>query len=295
MTVPRVVLRSRRARPFFARHPWVFAGAIADVQGEPADGDIVDLVSSTGEFIARGLYNSHSNIRVRLYSWSQDVPLDRNFWRSRLSAALRLRHDILRLNGPARAYRLVFSEGDGLPGLTVDRYDRWLVMQVTALGLAQRRQELVEILVELLEPDGIYLRTERGMSELEGIEQQDGLLWGSVPSEPIRVEENGLHFLVDLTQGQKTGFYTDQRDNRQRVAQFAAGRRVLDAFCYTGGFGLYAARAPSSGPGPRRRRSVPYASNSSLISQPDASWRPCPFQHAQKVKIALFSNRKIKN
>jgi 23S rRNA (cytosine1962-C5)-methyltransferase len=243
MTVPRVLLRSRHAKPFFARHPWVFAGAIADVQGNPADGGVVDLYSSAGIFIARGLYNSHSQIRVRLYSWSPDLPLDRSFWHSRLTAALQLRRDILHCTGPGQACRLVFSEGDGLSGLTVDRYDRWLVLQFTALGLAQRCQELAEILAEMLNPEGIYLRTERGMSELEGIDLNDGLLWGTVPAEPIRIDENGLSFLVDLTQGQKTGFYTDQRDNRHRVAQFAPGRRVLDAFCYTGGFGLYTARA----------------------------------------------------
>ncbi len=243
MTVPRVILRPRRAKPFFARHPWVFAGAIAEVQGDPADGDVVDLYSHANNFIARGLYNSQSKIRVRLYSWSEDIPLDRAFWQTRLQSALHLRRDVLKLEGPGRACRLVFSEGDGLSGLTVDQYDRWLVLQFTGLGLALRRLELVKILVEILQPRGIYLRTERGMGDLEGIDLQDGWLWGDVPDEPIIIEENGVRFLVDLTEGQKTGFYTDQRDNRQRVFQWADGKRVLDAFCYTGGFGLYAARA----------------------------------------------------
>lgn len=243
MTFARVVLKSRRAKPFFARHPWVFAGAIADVHGEPADGDVVDLFSTADTFIARGLYNSQSKIRVRLYSWNQDQTLDRDFWRNRFESAHKLRRDMLGLDQPNSAYRLVFSEADGLSGLTVDKYADWLVMQFTGLGLAHRREELADILVEMLQPRGIYLRTERGMGDLEGIDLQDGLLRGEMPAGPVTIEENGLHFLVDLTTGQKTGFYTDQRDNRRRVGELSHGRRVLDAFCYTGGFGLYASRA----------------------------------------------------
>jgi 23S rRNA (cytosine1962-C5)-methyltransferase len=243
MTVPRVVLRARRARPFYGRHPWVFPGAIAAVEGEPADGDEVDLVSSAGNFVARGLYNGRSKIRVRLYSWTAEQPLDRTFFRDRLDAALRLRRDLLRLDKPGQACRLVFSEGDGLSGLTVDRYDRWLVVQFTALGLANRRDLFAELLVELAQPEGIYLRTERGIGKLEGLEVHDGLLWGRDPGGPVTVEEDGLRFLVNLAEGQKTGFYLDQRDNRRVVAPLAAGRRVLDGFCYTGGFGIHAARA----------------------------------------------------
>ncbi len=238
----RVVLLPKRARPFYGRHPWVFAGAIARVEGEPQDGDEVSLVSDGGDFVARGLFNGRSQIRVRLYSWAPDVPLDRAFFRDRLSAAVRLRND-LGLNGPGRACRLVASEGDGLSGCTVDRYDRWLVVQFTSLALAQRRDLLAEVLDELIHPEGIYLRTERGIGALEGLELRDGPLRGEAPAGPVTIEENGLRFRVNLAEGQKTGYYLDQRDNRAVVAPLAAGRRVLDAFCYTGGFGLCAARA----------------------------------------------------
>ncbi len=243
MDLPRVLLRPRRARPFYGRHPWVFAGAIEAVEGEPQDGDAVDVVSHAGHFVARGLYNSQSKIRVRLYSWAPDVALDEAFFRDRLAAALRLRESILKLGGPGRACRLVFSEGDGLSGCTVDRYDRWLVVQFTALALARRRDLIADLLGEMLQPEGIYLRTERGVGQMEGLELQDGLLRGWVPAEPVTIEENGLRFLVHLTEGQKTGFYLDQRDNRRAVASLSAGRRVLDAFCYSGGFGLHAAQA----------------------------------------------------
>lgn len=239
---PQVVLQPRRARPFYGRHPWVFPGAIARVEGDPADGAVVDLVSHAGHFVARGLFNSQSKIRVRLYTWDSTQELDRAFFRTQMESAGRLRQ-LLGMMAPGQACRLLFSEGDGLSGCIVDRYDRWLILQLTSLGLAQRRDLLVELLVELFQPEGIYLRTERGIGQMEGLEAHDGPLWGQVPTEPIRIEEGGLTFLVNLAEGQKTGFYLDQRDNRQAVAHLAAGRRVLDGFCYSGGFGLYCARA----------------------------------------------------
>jgi 23S rRNA (cytosine1962-C5)-methyltransferase len=240
--IPRVILQPRRARPFYGRHPWVYAGAIAAVEGAPGDGDVVDLLSHTGHFVARGLYNSRSKIRVRLYTWDADVPLDRTFFRKQLENAIHLRR-LLGLEGPGQACRLVFSEGDGLSGCTVDRYDRWLALQFTSLGLAQRRSWIVETLVDLLQPVGIYQRTERGIGQLEGLEARDELVWGEAPSGLIEISEGDVRFLVNLAEGQKTGFYLDQRDNRRAVAPLARGRRVLDAFCYTGGFGLHAARA----------------------------------------------------
>ncbi len=243
MPIPRVILKPRRAQPFYGRHPWVFAGAVAAVEGDPSDGAEVDLVSHAGNWVARGLYNGRSKIRVRLYSWQPDRPLDRAFFRDRLAAAVRLRHDVLGLDRAGGACRLVFSEGDGLSGLTVDRYDRWLAVQFTSLGLAQRRDELAELLAELTGAAGVYLRTERGIGHMEGVELHDGPLCGDPPPVPITVEEaGGLRYLVNLAEGQKTGFYLDQRDNRSAAARYAGGRSVLDAFCYTGGFGLYAAR-----------------------------------------------------
>jgi 23S rRNA (cytosine1962-C5)-methyltransferase len=239
----RVVLQPRRARPFYGRHPWVYAGAIDRIEGEPRDGDVVDLFSHAGDFVARGLYNSQSKIRVRLYTWSAETTLDAGFFGAQIDTALALRQSILHLSQAGTACRLIFSEADGLSGLTVDRYDRWLVVQFTGLGLAQRRDLIADLLMERLQPDGILLRTERGIGRLEGLELHDGILRGSIPAEPVVIAENGVRFLVHLAEGQKTGFYLDQRDNRAAVAALASGRRMLDAFCYTGGFGLHAARA----------------------------------------------------
>src|SRR5262245_9384663 len=242
---PTVVLKPKRAQPFFARHPWVYAGAIDRVDGEPADGSEVDLISATGNFVARGLFNSQSKIRVRLYSWDASRALDRDFFRERVARAIGLR-DSLRLRGSCRGCRLVFSEADGLSGGTVDEYAGWLTVQFTALGLAQRRDLIADVLHELVQPRGIYLRTEKGVGALEGLELHDGLLTGERPPPDLAIEENGLTFLVNIEEGQKTGFYHDQRDNRQAVARLAAGRTVLDGFCYTGGFGLHAAKAGAS-------------------------------------------------
>jgi 23S rRNA (cytosine1962-C5)-methyltransferase len=246
MPVPKVILKSKRAQPFFGRHPWIFAGAIDHVSGEPADGDEVDVVSTAGTFIARGLFNSLSKITVRLYSWGEGIALDRDFFRARFERAIELRHHVLNLAGPDRGYRLIFSESDFLSGMVVDRYADWLTVQFTSLGLANRRDMLAGLLEELLGPRGIYLRTEKGIGKLEGVELHDGPLRGEPPPSDLAIEENGMRFLVNLAEGQKTGYYLDQRDNRAAVARLCPGKRMLDAFCYTGGFGLYAAKAGAS-------------------------------------------------
>jgi 23S rRNA (cytosine1962-C5)-methyltransferase len=243
MSLPRVVLLPKRARPFYGRHPWVYPGAIAGTEGDPADGTVVDLVSHGGHFVARGIFNSRSKIRVRLYTWNENEVLDADFFAAGLQSAIKLRSELLGYSSPGQACRLVYSESDGLSGLVVDRYDRWLTIQFTALGLAQHRDLIADQLITLLQPEGIYLRTERGIGQLEGVELEDGLLRGHVPVDPIVIEEDGIKFRVHLAQGQKTGFYLDQRENRIALAPWMRGRKVLDAFCYTGGFGLHAARA----------------------------------------------------
>ena len=241
-TLPKVVLKPRRAQPFFARHPWVFSGAVARVEGEPAPGAEVALVTEHGEFVARGLYNPHSNIQVRLYGWEAAAPLDEAFWSSRLDEAIRLRRDVLRMIKPDSACRMVFSEADGLSGLVVDRYGDWLSVQMTSLALASRRELLTRLLNEKLTPAGIWLRTERGIREAEGLEIADGLLCGAAPPRPLVIEEHGLKYGIDIVEGQKTGFFLDQRDNRREFARYLRGGRVIDVCCYTAGFAMNAVR-----------------------------------------------------
>lgn len=237
----RVVLKPRRARPFFAGHPWVYFHSVARVEGDPQPGDEVDLYSHEGRFIARGLYNPASTICTRLYRWEPEE-LDAAFWRGRLEAAVRLRSEILGLGGSTTAYRLVHSEGDGLSGLIVDRYDQWLVALFTSLALYRRRELLLSLLRELTGVRGLVARPERSVAREEGLDRQDVLLLGPVPTEPVEVVENGLTYEVALTEGQKSGFYCDQRGNRLAVAAYCQERRVLDLFCFSGGFSLNALR-----------------------------------------------------
>jgi 23S rRNA (cytosine1962-C5)-methyltransferase len=246
--LPRVILKPRKARPFFARHPWVFAGSVARVEGLPSEktadaGDCpeVAVFSHEGQFVARGLLNPIGAIRVRLYRWDDD-PLGDDFWRGRIEASIRLRRDLLGLDGPRAACRLIFSESDGLSGLVVDRYDRWLVAQFNGLGLYERRDTLLPMLAELAGCEGIAVRNDRSIGDQEGFRVEPGLVFGTVPEGPIEIVEHDLIYEIDLFRGQKTGFYLDQRENRRAVAAFAKGRRVLDLFCHAGGFALNALR-----------------------------------------------------
>ncbi len=231
-------MRSGREQSLLARHPWLFSGSILGVFGDPGDGDEVAVRTSSGDFIAWGLYNSHSQIRVRLYSWREQEHLDSAFWRRRLERAIALRAPWGRA-----AVRLVHSEGDGLSGLVVDRFEGWAILQLTSLALARRVDLLLDLLDDLLAPRGIYLRTERGILHAEGLELRGGLLRGQPPSGSLEIVEEGLRFLVDVEAGQKTGFYLDQRMNRVRASAYAQGREVADVCCYSGGFALHALRA----------------------------------------------------
>ena len=236
-----VFLKPKRARPFFGRHPWVLDAAVLRVEGQPADGDVVDLATHDGTFVARGLWNAASRLRVRLFTFDAGIHLNAALWHERLASAVVLRRS-LGLDGRNGAARIVNSEGDGLSGLTVDRYADFLSVQVTSLAMANRLDIFCDSLQSLLEPKGILLRgAERGLAKLEGLHLIDRLLRGTAPSGPIFIEENGLRFGVDLEEGQKTGFYLDQRENHQAAAGLARGRRVLDMFCYSGGFGVHCA------------------------------------------------------
>ncbi len=237
----RIVLKPRKARPFFGRHPWVLESAVDRVEGEPADGDVVDLLSDKRKFIARGLYNSQSRLRVRLYSWSTSEPVDDAFWRARLARALEFRTQ-LGLDDRQGAARLAFSEADGLSGLVVDRYADYLAVQVTALGMSQRLPALTGMLADLTGARGILLRHEKGTAQAEGLAAAEGCIHGSPPDGPIFIVEHGLKYGVDLIEGQKTGFYLDQRENREAAARYMRDRKVLDVCCYSGGFSLNACR-----------------------------------------------------
>ncbi len=233
-----VLVKAKRARPFFGRHPWVLDTAIDRVEGTPADGDVVDLATHEGRFIARGIWNASSRLRVRLYAFESDVPLDAPFWRSRIDAAIALRRT-LGLDDRSGAARLINSEGDDLSGLIVDRYGDHLAIQVTSLAMAGRLDAICDALEATVKPAGILLRgADRGLSKLEGLHLPDRVIRGTAPEGPVFIREGSLSWGVDLTEGQKTGFYLDQRENRRAAALLARDRRVLDLFCYSGGFAV---------------------------------------------------------
>jgi 23S rRNA (cytosine1962-C5)-methyltransferase len=238
--LPRVVLKPRKAAPFFGRHPWVLDSAVDYVDGAVTDGQVVDLTAENGHWIARGIFNGHSRIRVRLYTWQKEQALDLDFWRSRMVAALELR----RLAGfdKADAARLIFSEADGLSGLIVDRFGQYLSVQPTALSMAQQIDQLAPLLAELTGAQGVIVRAEPSMAKLEGFQLAPSLACGTAPPETMTIDEHGIRYGVQLLLGQKTGFYLDQRDNRRAAAAYFAGCNVLDVCCYTGGFSLCASK-----------------------------------------------------
>ncbi|MEZ6124107.1 MAG: class I SAM-dependent rRNA methyltransferase [Planctomycetaceae bacterium] len=238
----RVILKPRRAMPFFSRHPWVFDSAIDRVSSQPEQGGPVEVWSAKNEFVAHGFWNSASNIRVRLFSWDRQQPPDDAWLDSTIRRAVSLRRSLFDLTSPVSACRLVFSEADGVSGLTGDLYGNHLLVQFTSLALYLRRDAIVASLQRELQPEGIWLRTEKGMREAEGLEAADGLITGAPPPRPLFIEENGIQFGVDVQEGQKTGCYLDQRDNRLAAAKYCRGQDVLDAFCFSGGFGITAAK-----------------------------------------------------
>ena len=236
-----LILRPRRAKPFVHRHPWVFSGAVARVEGTAEKGRIVRVCAAKGDFIAYGFYNPDSQIIARLIEWDEAAVFGPEYWRTRLDQARKLREDTLRLADHTQAYRLVHSESDGMPGLIVDRYGEYLACQIHSAGFAVIRDDLFRLLLEVFKPKGIVEMSDSQVLAKEGLPPSRGTVAGEAPSGPLTLEENGIRFLVDFSRAQKTGWFLDQRDNRLAAARYAEGRRVLDMFSYTGGFGLAAA------------------------------------------------------
>ena len=237
---PRVILKPGREKSARQRHPWVFSGAIAGLEGTPQPGAVVEVTDSSGQFLARGTYSPRSQIRVRLCTWDAQEEVDRGFLQRRLERALAGRAALLQ-DPSTTACRLVHAESDGLPGVIVDRYGPFLVLQLLSQGAESWRAELVALLAEMVSPQGIYERDEVGVRRLEGLRLRSGPLWGEEPPARVEVREGGRLFLVDIRHGQKTGAYLDQRENRLRVAALGAGKEVLDVFTHTGWFAIHAA------------------------------------------------------
>ena len=234
---PTVWLKPGREKSLRRRHPWVFSGAVGRVDSEPDAGATVDLVSSTGDFLARGAWSPSSQIRARVWSFEANEAVDVAFFRRRLARAVESRRRLALLDAHG-ACRLVFSESDGLPGLIVDRYGEFLVCQFSSAGAEAWRQTIVDVLDEICSPRGIYERSEGGARHKEGLSSRRGLLAGEEPPAQLEIAAGGVRLVVDIANGQKTGAYLDQQHNRGRVAAHSREADVLDAFSYTGGFAI---------------------------------------------------------
>ncbi len=233
-----LILKPGREKSLLRRHPWIFSGAVQRVDEGLEPGATVDILSSRGEFLARGFDSPHSQIRARVWTF-KDEPVDEAFFRRRIQAALALRRT-WNLGDVTDAVRLVYAESDGIPGLIVDQYADALVMQCLTAGVELWRDTLADLLLQETGLTGIFERSDADVRELEGLPPRVGVLRGELSTFLFPISEHGLQFNVDLASGHKTGFYLDQRDNRRQVRLLAEGRQVLDCFCYTGGFSVNA-------------------------------------------------------
>jgi len=231
-------LKPGREKSVKRRHPWIFAGAVERVDGEPASGETV-LVKAAGQPLALAAWSTRSQIRARVWSFDCSASVDEEFFSKRIRQAIALR-DALPAAKHTNALRLVHGESDGLPGVIVDRYADVLVTQILSAGAERWREAILDALAEATGCEAVFERSDAEVRKLEGLEARTGFVRGNRQANRCPIVEHGLHFRVDVEQGQKTGFFLDQRENRQRVRGLAEGREVLDAFCYTGGFSLAA-------------------------------------------------------
>ena len=242
MSLPKLTLKPRKARPLFSRHPWLFEKAIGRIEGSPVAGSIVEVLTDKGEFVAYGLFNPSSLIRARLYSWNPSETIDDSLIASRVKEAISFRKDVLHLDDSQGACRLLYSESDGLSGIIIDRFADVVTIQVNSRAMEQFVPIITETIKQTLSPRAIIQRIDPTAAQWEQLTLNDGVIAGTDPGEPIEFQESGVRLLVDPLHGQKTGGYLDQRENRRSAAFYANGKDVLDLFCYAGGFGLVAVK-----------------------------------------------------
>lgn len=236
---PALYLHPKREKSLFRRHPWLFSNAIARVDGDPKRGELVSIYSAAGQWLAYAGYSPDSQIRARVWSFDKRVTVNTQFFIEKLQQAQAGR-DILAQFSKTNSYRLIAGENDGLPGVTIDRYADVLVIQLLSAGADACREMLLDALKSTYPQCAIYERSDVDVRRKEGLEPVTGLLHGKLPEQPMVIEENGLKLWVNVETGHKTGYYLDQRNNRNLIGQMAKDRRVLNCFSYTGGFGTYA-------------------------------------------------------
>lgn len=257
---PHITLKPKREASLVRGHPWLFSGAVASVEGAPESGEIVTAVSGDGKLLGLGFYNARTDIVFRLITKDASARIDNAFWKKRIDSAMSLRAAVIPPS--TNAYRLVNAEGDRMPGLVVDRYENYLVFSLGTAGMERWRESLVEILVHALKPAAIFERSEGRARLLEGLENRVGLAAGQQIPETAQICENGLHFKIDILSGQKTGFFLDQRTNRQVIGSLCKEASVLNCFSYTGAFSAYCAQG-----GARRVVSIDTSSSANDLAK----------------------------
>ncbi len=277
-----IILKPGREKSLLRRHPWIFSGAIQNMDElSAAPGATVDLLSSKGAFLARAAYSPNSQIRTRVWTFD-DEPVNADFFRKKIRAAIHSRYQ-LQITNYSDAVRLIHAESDGLPGLIVDRYGEVLVLQALTTGAEFWKDTIADILLEETGLSTIYERSDADVRELEGLAPKVGLLRGVDLQLPITIYEHGLKFAVNLTEGHKTGFYLDQRDNRLRVRELAKDREVLDCFCYTGGFTVNALAG-----GAKSVVSVDASASALALGRENASLNGDPAERQEWIEADVF-------
>ncbi|ASD67316.1 class I SAM-dependent methyltransferase [Pseudoalteromonas piscicida] len=238
-------LQPGREKSLNRRHPWVFSKAIKKVKGKPALGDTVKIYSNEGKYLATAAYSPDSQIRARIWTFDESQHIDQAFFEQKLARALAAREYVI-AEGGLTGFRLCAAESDGLPGVTIDKFDNYLVCQLLSAGAERHKGEIVMALQSLFPDCHVYERSDVDVRKKEGLDKITGPLAGYAPTAPVLISENGLKIEVDIIGGHKTGFYLDQRDSRAALERFVKDKQVLNCFCYTGTFGLYALRGGCS-------------------------------------------------
>ena len=276
-----LVLKKGREKSLLRRHPWIFSGAVEKASGKP--GETLEVVGTGKKLLARAAYSLTSQIRARVWTFDPAEEVDVEFFRNRIQKALALR-EALPAARHANALRLVHGESDGLPGLVVDRYADVLVAQFLAAGVERWRDPILDALMELSGCAAIYERSDAEVRKLEGLPVKAGFARGNRNAARCPIIEYGLNFRVDVEQGQKTGFFLDQRENRQRVRALAAGRNVLDGFCYTGGFSVAALAG-----GAKRVTAIESSSPALEVAKENLAANPLDASKVEFVQADVFS------
>lgn len=281
--MPSVKLKKGRDKSLLRKHPWIFSGAIDQINNIKYNGETVEIISADGKLLGFGSYSSQSQISVRVLSFHPDDHIDKNFFADRIKNALLLRKELID-EEKTNAFRLINAESDFLPGLIVDKYNEYLVCQFLSAGAEFHKKEIIEILSSLLQPLGIFERSDAEVRLKEGLNLQKGNLFGKAPENLVEILENNRRFLVDIVDGHKTGFYLDQRQNRNLLTEFTENKEVLNCFSYTGGFSVYALSS-----GAKKVTNIESSENALNLSQKNLTLNGFGTQQFENVREDVFS------